>query len=99
MPNKTFHTRQQIKRDSSTNWEKAVNFVPLSGEQIYYTDLNKIKVGDGITNVNNLPFLDAGSSGQSITYTLSISGNVITLTGSDGSTSPITLPVYAGGVS
>lgn len=33
------------------------------------------------------------------TYSLSISGNVITLTGSDGSTSPITLPVYDGGVS
>lgn len=93
MPNKTFHTRYQIKRDSSTNWEKAVNFIPLSGEQIYYTDLNKIKVGNGITNVNSLPFL------ESITYTLSMSGNVITLTGSDGSTSPITLPVYNGGVS
>ena len=33
------------------------------------------------------------------TYTLSISGNVITLTGSDGQTSSVTLPVYNGGVS
>ena len=32
------------------------------------------------------------------TYSLSISNNVITLTGSDGSTSSITLPVYNGGV-
>lgn len=34
-----------------------------------------------------------------VTYSLSISNNVITLTGSDGSTSSITLPVYNGGVS
>lgn len=33
-----------------------------------------------------------------ITQTLSISGNVITLTGSDGSTSSVTLPVYNGAV-
>ena len=33
------------------------------------------------------------------TYSISMSGNVITLTGSNGSTSTITLPVYDGGVS
>lgn len=38
-------------------------------------------------------------SGSAVTYTLSITNNVITLTGSDGSTSSVTLPVYAGGVS
>lgn len=32
-----------------------------------------------------------------VTYSLSITGNVITLTGSDGSTSTATLPVYDGG--
>lgn len=37
--------------------------------------------------------------GGGVTYSLSISGNVITLTGSDGSTSPVTLPVYNGGIS
>ena len=34
-----------------------------------------------------------------ITQSLSISSNVITLTGSDGTTSSVTLPVYNGGVS
>lgn len=34
-----------------------------------------------------------------ITQSLSISANVITLTGSDGTTSSVTLPVYDGGVS
>ena len=33
------------------------------------------------------------------TYTMSISGNVITLAGSDGNDSTVTLPVYSGGVS
>ena len=33
------------------------------------------------------------------TYSISMSNNVITLTGSDGSTSTVTLPVYNGGVS
>ena len=33
-----------------------------------------------------------------ITQTISMSNNVITLTGSDGSTSSVTLPVYSGGV-
>lgn len=32
-------------------------------------------------------------------YSISISSNVITLTGSDSSTSTVTLPVYNGGVS
>ena len=32
------------------------------------------------------------------TYGISISNNIITLTGSDGSTSTVTLPVYGGGV-
>ena len=40
-----------------------------------------------------------GGGGSSVAYTLSISGSTITLTGSDGSTSSITLPTYNGGVS
>lgn len=50
----------------------------------------------GVTSFN-------GATGDvtysAVTYTLSISNNVIALTGSDGSTSSITLPVYNGGVS
>lgn len=32
------------------------------------------------------------------TYSISITNNIITLTGSDGNTSAVTLPVYAGGI-
>jgi len=37
--------------------------VPLKGEIIIYTDLNKIKIGDGVTVVGNLEFFggDAAS--------------------------------------
>lgn len=53
---KTLNTRIQHKADTSTNWSKATSFIPLRGELIIYTDLNKIKIGDGATNVNLLPF-------------------------------------------
>lgn len=42
--------------------------------------------------------LIAAAGDDDTTYAISISGNVITLTGSDGNTSTVTLPVYTGGV-
>ena len=42
--------------------------------------------------------LIAAAGDDDTTYAISISGNVITLTGSDGNTSTATLPVYTGGV-
>ena len=47
-----------IKKDTSINWEKAKNFIPKENELIVYTDLNKRKIGDGITKVNDLPFIE-----------------------------------------
>lgn len=60
MSDKIFNARVQLKRDTSANWALATNFSPKLGEPVYYTDLNKIKIGDGTTNVNSLPFLDPG---------------------------------------
>lgn len=51
-------TRIIQKHDSSANWAKATTFVPLKGEIIIYDDLGKIKIGDGVAKVNDLPFLD-----------------------------------------
>ena len=48
--------RIQQKTDTSENWAKAVNFVPLNGELIIYSDLRQMKIGDGLTKVNDLPF-------------------------------------------
>ena len=47
-----------IKKDTSTNWSKAKNFIPKENEIIIYTDFNGIKIGNGKTKVNDLPFVD-----------------------------------------
>ena len=48
-----------IKKDTSENWNKAKNFIPKENEIIIYTDLgsNVIKIGDGKTLLNELPFV------------------------------------------
>lgn len=48
--------RFQHKIDTAENWAKAVNFVPLLGEIILYSDLRKIKIGDGQTKIADLQF-------------------------------------------
>lgn len=75
MANKTYQGRIVQKHDSSANWAKAVNFIPLKGEIIIYDDLNKIKIGDGTTKVNDLDFSsssglpEGGTTGQVLTKT------------------------------
>lgn len=56
MANKTFQGRIVQKHDIEANWKKATNFIPLKGEIIVYDDLNKIKIGDGSTKINDLKF-------------------------------------------
>lgn len=62
MANKTYQGRIVQKHDSSANWAKAINFIPLKGEIIVYDDLNKIKIGNGVTKVNDLEFIKTDSS-------------------------------------
>ncbi len=57
MANKTFQSRIVQKHDTQVNWEKAINFIPLKGEIIIYDDINKIKIGDGTTKINDLKFI------------------------------------------
>lgn len=59
MASKILNTRLVQKNDTSENWAKAANFTPLKGEMIVYTDLGKIKIGDGSTKVGNLDFINA----------------------------------------
>lgn len=50
--------QNSIKKDTSINWSKAKNFIPKENEIIVYTDLrHSIKIGDGVTKVNELPFV------------------------------------------
>ena len=49
-----------IKSDTAANWAKAVKYIPDVGTIIIYQKENGtigVKLGDGITAVNNLPFL------------------------------------------
>lgn len=67
MAEKTLKTRIIHKHDIESNWLKATNFVPKQGELIVYDkDANynyeRVKVGDGATNVNDLPFADANTA-------------------------------------
>lgn len=59
---KTLNSRIVHKHDTEANWLKAINFTPKQGELIIYDkDANynyeRAKIGDGQTNVNNLPFI------------------------------------------
>lgn len=70
----TTNARIQFKRDSRLNWNRAIGMVPLDGEVIIYTDYKQIqkeidgqlknvyipgvKIGDGQTYVQDLPFVD-----------------------------------------
>lgn len=50
-----------VKVDTAENWAKALNYVPDSFTILVYTydnDSPKVKIGDGIHKVNDLPFLN-----------------------------------------
>lgn len=58
---KQLKSRLLQKHDTEANWNKATNFIPKAGELIVYDvddtyDYTRLKVGDGITIVSNLPF-------------------------------------------
>lgn len=59
---KTMKARVQHKHDIEANWLKATNFTPLASEIVVYDpdenyDYPRIKIGDGKTNINALPFV------------------------------------------
>lgn len=65
MAEKNIRARIVHKHDIAENWGKATSFIPKQGEIIVYdidSDYNyeRIKIGDGVQNVNALPFY-AGS--------------------------------------
>lgn len=57
------------KHDIEQNWTKATGFIPMAGEIIVYDiDANynyeRVKIGDGSKNVNELPFLMSVDSNE-----------------------------------
>lgn len=67
------NVRYILKHDTEENWKKASNFSPKNGEPIIY-DIDsthakqRLKIGDGSTNVNNLPFIANDNLLESIKY-------------------------------
>lgn len=62
MSEKTLRSRVRLKGDTEENWLRAINFIPLENEMIIYNQddnysYSRLKVGDGVTNVNDLPFV------------------------------------------
>lgn len=55
-------TRIKQKIDTTENWEKATNFIPLRGEYCFYSDTNKIKVGNGSDYIADLPYVAADNA-------------------------------------
>lgn len=61
MAEKIINTRIINKHAVESDWLKAVNFTPKQGELIVYDrdstyDYERFKIGDGTTNINDLPF-------------------------------------------
>ena len=86
----TLRTRLVNKHDIEANWLKATNFTPLVGEIVVYDpdgnyDYPRIKIGDGKTNINSLPFIKDGVS-PIATVSQTGTGAVISITDKNGTT-------------
>ena len=69
MSNKVFKTRIIQKHKKESEWRQT-DFIPFNGEFIIYDEdennaAKRIKIGDGITDVNNLPFLQTNATATS----------------------------------
>lgn len=83
---KEIKTRVINKHDTEANWLNASSFIPKKGELIIYdTDsthtYERFKIGDGTTNVVELPFATAGAAdklktARKISLTGDVTGNV-----------------------
>ena len=89
-----YATRIQLKSDTEANWNQLAatqnsdGFIPLDGELIIYTADNehqycRLKIGNGQTNVTQLPFIDSGTiNGEEVEIVKMESYNLRPLTGS-----------------
>lgn len=82
MATKVIKARHQLLRGTTAEWEAKTEFIPLEAEPVVYTDYKTIldtngstivipglKIGDGVTAIANLPFLDSGTnSGQNVGF-------------------------------
>ena len=87
MAEKILNSRIILKHDTVEHWGQAVNFIPRRGEIIIYEDNNNhslvgMKVGDGETQVDILPFITesiANDEIDAICGATIVSGNEVSL--------------------
>ena len=108
MPQKKLKTRIINKHDTEAHWELATGFIPEDGEIIIYDpdetyDYARIKVGDGETNVNSLPFVDDAVREQLTQYisqthsvNLTMQGGQVIGSVLSSSGTAITIPTVSG---
>jgi hypothetical protein len=104
MSEKNIKARIVHKHDVEANWQLATGFTPMTGEIIVYDiDENysyvRFKIGDGIHNVNELPFAvdnitadDLGVYVQDIEPVNAVVGDIWIDTANDPSYIPPTIP-------
>jgi hypothetical protein len=61
----TVNTRIKLKRDTTSNWNAAIGFIPLQGEVIIYTDYQTKswtveEYGETVTKTVNIPGIKIG---------------------------------------
>lgn len=61
---KTIKTVWQIRRDTTENWSLNKDTIPAAGEPCYDLELKTLKIGDGVTNYENLPVIGYSESGD-----------------------------------
>lgn len=83
---KKMKERIQIKHDTAQNWAKAVNFTPLAGELIIYDGVlengiyieqPRIKIGDGVHKLAELPFMSVGNNESKASYEYDIKNKIL----------------------
>ena len=88
--------RIKTKHDTTANWNDAHNFIPLDGELIIYDDyttytveeqgqiitkyIPNMKIGDGSTYVQDLPFVDKDTQERLLSH---ITDNTIHINSSE----------------
>ena len=80
MAEKTFNSRTIHKHDIEANWAKAT-FIPNQGEIIVYDidashEYERFKIGDGVRDINSLPFANGVSQNYVDTEITTLSGEI-----------------------
>ena len=89
----TTNVKFKLRRDTGTNWSNA-NPVLQSGEPGFDTTANALKIGDGYTPWNLLPYLSgSGGGGNGATGPTGPTGPFAPAIGFDGGYPGITYPI------